>query len=194
MCVFFCVFVFVCVCVCMCVCVCRQVASSTGVDLKELRARGDRGHALKTMGEAASVHVSQMYASEPFDGIIGCGGTGGTSMVCAVMRALPQRVAKVCVSTAASTDCSRYVGGSNLVMIPSLVDLTGRKLNAISHQQLCMAAGALQGMVQCVATSPKLPHPRPVVLASMFGNTTVRAVRSPSSLRVLFAFLLLYRP
>jgi len=118
------------------------------------------------------VYVARLHADAAFDGVIGCGGSGGTSMVCAVMRALPHRVAKVCLSTVASGDCSQYIGGSNLVMIPSLVDLTGTRLNTISHQQLCMAAGALVGMIQCCASTPPPPHRRPVVLASMFGNTT----------------------
>lgn len=50
--------------------------------------------------------------------LVGMGGTGGTTVVTAAMRALPVGVPKVCVSTAASGDVSAYIGAKDITMIP----------------------------------------------------------------------------
>ena len=51
-------------------------------------------------------------------------------MVTPAMRALPIGVPKVMVSTMASGNVEQYVGTSDLVMMPSIVDVAG--LNSIS--------------------------------------------------------------
>ena len=88
-------------------------------------------------------------------------------MACAAMRALPVGVPKVMVSTVASGDVAAYVGVSDIVMIPSVVDVAG--LNRISRPLLARAAGAICGMVD---TPLPAVSDRPVVVASQFGNTT----------------------
>ena len=47
-------------------------------------------------------------------GIISAGGSGGTSLATAGMRALPVGMPKVMVSTVASGDVGRYVGPSDI--------------------------------------------------------------------------------
>ena len=74
------------------------------------------------------------------------GGTGGTSVACAAMRALPLGVPKVMVSTAAGADVSAYVGVTDIVMVPSIVDVAG--INKISREVFARAAGAICGMVK----------------------------------------------
>jgi uncharacterized protein (UPF0261 family) len=71
------------------------------------------------------------------------------------------------VSTVAGTDVSSYVGTKDIVMIPSIVDVAG--INRISREILARAAGAVCGMVKI-----RIPEgeDRPMVVASMFGNTT----------------------
>ena len=63
--------------------------------------------------------------------MIGIGGSGGTAIVTAGMRALPIGVPKLMVSTLASGDTAPYVGVSDIVMMPSITDLAG--LNRISR-------------------------------------------------------------
>lgn len=145
----------------------RDVALAAGADLEELVAKRDRGAAVAAMARGAEVLVPALYAQGRFDGIMALGGGGGTSVACAAMRALPLGVPKVMVSTVAGTDTSGYVGVKDIVMIPSVVDVCG--VNRISREIFARAAGAIVGMVQ---TEVPPGQDKPLVAASMFGNTT----------------------
>jgi uncharacterized protein (UPF0261 family) len=145
-----------------------EVAAAGGADLAELRERRDRGEAMKALTAGAPVVARRLFDEGRFDGIIGMGGTGGSTVVAAAMRALPVGVPKVCVSTAASGDTSAYVGTKDITMIPSIVDVAG--VNRISRIIFTRAAGAICGMVE--AEVPAAAEDRPVIAASMFGNTT----------------------
>jgi len=144
------------------------VARAGGGDLAELREKKDRGEAMKVMCAAAPVIVRKMYDEGTIDGIIGMGGTGGTTVVTAAMRALPVGIPKVCVSTAASGNVSAYVGTKDITMIPSIVDVAG--INRISKIIFSRAVGAVCGMV--AVEIPENTGDKPVITASMFGNTT----------------------
>jgi len=145
-----------------------EVAKAGGGDLAALREKKDRGDAMKVMTAGARVLVASLYAEGRFDGIIGMGGTGGSTVVAAAMRALPVGVPKVCVSTAASGDTSAYVGTKDVVMVPSIVDVAG--INRISRIIFSRAAGAICGMVEMEL--PAASDEKPVIAATMFGNTT----------------------
>ena len=145
-----------------------EVAEASGTPLSELRGRQDRGEAMKVMAAGAAVVVKRLHDEGRFDGIIGMGGTGGSSVVTAGMRALPLGVPKVCVSTAASGDTSAYVGTKDITMIPSIVDVAG--INRVSRIIFSRAAGAICGMV--TSGVPVAAEERPIITASMFGNTT----------------------
>ena len=67
----------------------------------------------------------------------------------------------------ASGNTAQYVGVKDVVMFPSIVDIAG--LNRISRLILARAAGAICGMVETPV--PKTAD-KPVIVASMFGNTT----------------------
>ena len=89
-------------------------------------------------------------------------------MVTAAMRCLPLGVPKVCVCTVASGDTSTYVGASDIVLYPSATDVSG--INRISRVTYTRAVGALIGML--ATDVPVANDDRPIVVASMFGNTT----------------------
>lgn len=146
----------------------EEVARAGGGDVTELRSHADRGAAMKTMSAGAAVITRQLYQAGKLAGIIGMGGSGGTSVITSAMRVLPTGVPKVCVSTVAGGDVHAYVGIKDITLIPSLVDVAG--LNRISRTIYTRAAGAIVGMVSVEA--PKTVEDRPVVAASMFGNTT----------------------
>src|SRR5690606_23940643 len=60
---------------------------------------------------------------------------------------------------------------SDIIMIPSLVDISG--LNPLSEKIFTNAAGALIGMVEAKrADSGEKASGKPAIAASMFGNTT----------------------
>ena len=145
-----------------------ESARAAGSDLETLRAGGDRGEAMRVMAAGAPVVAKRLFDEGKLDGIIGMGGSGGSSVITAAMRALPVGVPKVCVSTVASGDTSAYVGAKDVVLIPSIVDVAG--VNRISRQIFTRAAGAICGMV--AAKPEPAADDKPVIAASMFGNTT----------------------
>jgi uncharacterized protein (UPF0261 family) len=145
----------------------REVARAAGVDLDSLVKKKDRGEAVAAMARGAAALVPRLYAEGRFDGILALGGGGGTSVACAAMRALPLGVPKLMVSTVAGTDVSGYVGVKDIVMVPSIVDVAG--VNRISREIFARAAGAVCGMLE---TDVPPGEDRPLVAASMFGNTT----------------------
>jgi uncharacterized protein (UPF0261 family) len=153
----------------------EQVAAAAGVAAADLALRRDRGEAVAAMSRGAAALLPRLHAEGAFDGVLALGGTGGTSVACAAMRALPLGVPKVMVSTVAGSDVSGYVGVRDIVMIPSIVDVAG--INRVSREVFARAAGAICGMVE---TEPPAGEDRPLVAASMFGNTTaaVEAARS----------------
>ncbi len=145
----------------------EQVAAAGGIDLPKLVARRDRGETVKAMSEAAPLILFELAAHKKIDGVISLGGGGGTAIGTAAMRALPIGFPKVMVSTLASGNTAQYVGVKDIVMFPSIVDVAG--LNRISRQILTRAAGAICGMVEA---KPVAGEDKPVIVASMFGNTT----------------------
>ncbi len=146
----------------------EEVARAAGADAAQLAEKADRGEAVAAMARGAEALVPTLYAQHRFDAIMALGGGGGTSVACAAMRALPLGLPKVMVSTVAGTDVSGYVGVKDIVMVPSIVDVAG--INRISREIFARAAGAVCGMMQ---TDVPTGEDRPLVVASMFGNTTV---------------------
>lgn len=155
-----------------------EIAQAGGTDIRELQEKKDRGLAMKTMSDGNAVVMRRLYDEGRFDGVIGMGGTGGTSVLTAGMRALPITVPKVMVSTAASGNTAVYVGTRDIAMIPSVVDVAG--INRISRAIFARAAGAICGMVE-TEIEPS-PDEKPIIAASMFGNTTACVDRCRESL------------
>ncbi len=152
-----------------------EVAKAGGGDLAALRRERDRGHAVAVMQNGACALAPDLHRQGRFDGVLGLGGGGGTSMITAAMRTLPVGVPKLMVSTMASGDTSAYVDVRDVTMMYSVVDIAG--LNPLSETILSNAAGAICGMVEHPA--PAREGSRPLVAATMFGVTTpcVTAVR-----------------
>jgi uncharacterized protein (UPF0261 family) len=144
-----------------------RVAEAGGVGLEALRAAGDRARALEVMCTGAAALAPQLLEEERFDGVIGLGGSGGTAIATAAMRALPVGLPKVMVSTMASGDVGPYVGVTDITMMYSVVDVAG--LNRLSRRILANAAGAVCGMAE-QAIPPA--EDKPLVAATMFGVTT----------------------
>lgn len=146
----------------------EEIAAAAGADLGDLRAANDRGAALAAMAQGAAAVLRQLYDRGQVSAVLGMGGSGGSSVIAAAMRALPIGVPKVLVSTMASGDTRPYVGLSDIMMLPSLVDVAG--LNRISRRIIANAASAITGMIDLEGLD--VPSDRPLIAASMFGNTT----------------------
>jgi uncharacterized protein (UPF0261 family) len=155
-----------------------DVARAGGDSLSALRTRGDRGAAVDVMQRGACALVPALYAQHRFDGVLGLGGGGGTTMITAAMRTLPVGVPKVMVSTMASGNTAPYVDVKDITMMYSVIDIAG--LNPLSRRILGNAAGAVSGMVGAqLPASADRPVDKPLLAATMFGVTTpcVTAVR-----------------
>jgi uncharacterized protein (UPF0261 family) len=144
-----------------------QVAAAAGLDLPALIARRDRGEAVAAMSGAAAQLLAQLAGEGRIQGVISLGGGGGTAIGTAAMRALPIGFPKLMVSTLAAGNTAPYVGTKDIVMMPSIVDVNG--LNRLSRLLLARAAGAICGMVEA---EPPAAADKPLICASMFGNTT----------------------
>jgi len=145
-----------------------EVAAAAGVDLARLASGDHKDEAMRVMAAGLAAVVARLHAEGRVDGILAMGGSGGTSIVTTAMRTLPVGVPKVMVSTVGGGDVSAYAGTKDITFIPSIVDVAG--FNRISRTIYANAAGAIAGMVKT-----KVPKPRaekPLVTASMFGNTT----------------------
>ena len=118
------------------------VAKAGGGNILVLREK-DRGPSMKIMSDGAAVIVRQLFDEGKFDGVIGMGGSGGTSIVTAGMRTLPIGIPKVVVSTLASADTSPYVGTRDITIIPSVVDVPASFAMAVSPIEEPDVAGAL---------------------------------------------------
>src|SRR3954470_22701383 len=143
----------------------EEVAAAAGVHLAGLT---DRGTAVEAMCAAAPVVVRRLFDEGRCQGVLAAGGSGGTAIATAAMRALPIGVPKLAVSTMASGDTSAYIDVSDVVLMPAVTDVAG--LNSISARVLASAAAAMAGMV--TAAPVDLGQARPVVAATMFGVTT----------------------
>ena len=144
-----------------------EVAAATGVDLKSLIERHDRGACVVAMSDAAPIFLAQLVEAGTINGVVSLGGGGGTAIGTAAMRALPIGFPKLMVSTLASGNTAHYVGTKDIVMMPSIVDVSG--LNRISRTIFTRAAGAICGMVEAKIDEE---GGKPLIVASMFGNTT----------------------
>jgi uncharacterized protein (UPF0261 family) len=146
----------------------QAVAKAGGGDLDSLASGGHKDEAMRVMAAGLAVVVRRLYDEGRLDGIIGMGGGGGTSLSTMAMRALPVGVPKVMVSTLGGGDVSGYVGTRDITFMPSIVDVAG--FNRISRAIYTNAAGAIAGMVKMEKT--RGDEEKPLVTASMFGNTT----------------------
>jgi len=145
-----------------------EVANAVGVDINEVAAKKDRAWATEVLANGMEKLVPQLYREGKFDGILAFGGTGGTSIATPAMRALPIGVPKIMVSTVASGNTSQYVGTSDIMMMPSVVDVSG--LNSLSTKIFSNAAFAIAGMV--TFENKTVIEKKPLVAATMFGVTT----------------------
>ena len=145
-----------------------DIAAAVGADINAIIEKKDRATATDVLSRGMEALIPKLYAEGKFDGIISIGGSGGTSLATPAMRALPIGVPKVMVSTMASGDVSPYVGTSDIIMIPSVVDVEG--LNDISRKIFSNAVNALVGMVQ--NQKEIKGDGKPLLAATMFGVTT----------------------
>lgn len=145
----------------------EEVVSIINTDIASIRAM-PRGEAVAKIGDAAAICLKRLVEADKAHGVIGLGGSGGTAVCCTAMRALPYGIPKFMVSTLASGNTRWHIDISDIVMIPSLLDIGG--LNPMLKMVLRNAAYGLAGMVK--AQEAYKPSGKKVISLTMYGTTT----------------------
>ena len=159
-----------------------RVFELAGTSLEAIKQRSDRGEAVTMAASGAARLAREAYDKGELAGVLALGGSAGTTIGTAAMKALPVGVPKVMVSTLASGMVRQFVGDKDIFMLNSVVDISG--LNRISRLVLSQAARAMSGLVSRpgpqAAASDK--PDRPLVAATMFGVTTPCVERARETL------------
>ncbi|MFC0331014.1 Tm-1-like ATP-binding domain-containing protein [Paenibacillus sepulcri] len=155
-----------------------EVARAGGSSMEELRSGNDRGRAVAVMTRGAANIAAELERQGLIGGVLGMGGTAGTTVAASALQALPIGIPKLLVSTVASGNTRPYVGVKDIMMMYSVVDIAG--INRLSRRILSNAAYALAGMIlrQQLEQQQGADVDDKVTLGiTMFGVTTPCATR-----------------
>lgn len=151
-----------------------DVFRAAGESLERLRQLQDRGKAISCAATGVTELVKSAFQNGQLDGVVALGGSAGTTIGTAAMRALPIGLPKVMLSTLASGQVRQYVGDKDILMLNSVVDIAG--LNRISRIVLAEAATAVDALAKHYIKSRQSetgPTDKPqLIAATMFGVTT----------------------
>ena len=155
-----------------------QVAEAAGSSLQTLRRNADREESAPIMAAGATKLVAELVARGEIHALVALGGTQGTTLSTAVMRALPYGFPKIMVSTMASGNVAPWVGTRDITMMYSVTDIMG--LNPFMRRVLANAAGTACGMAEV-----ELPDTaaRPLVAITTVGITTQGAMKAAEVLQ-----------
>ena len=145
-----------------------EVAAAAKENLAALKTERDRGRSVTAMAAGAKAIIGRLFEQGAIQGVVSLGGSAGTAIATAAMRALPYGFPKLMVSSLASGDIKPYVGTTDICMMPSVLDIAG--LNHVSRRIIGNAAGAICGMV-ALEPAGALDE-KPAIAATMFGVTT----------------------
>jgi uncharacterized protein (UPF0261 family) len=151
----------------------EEVAQASGKSLEEIQGLGHEGKALACMTSGAIRCAGDLYKKKTFQGIIGLGGSMGTTLGTGVMRSFPVGLPKVMISTMASRDTRSFVGTKDIMMHHSVCDLSG--LNRITKAVLKNGALAIAGMAG--ERSAESAENKPLIALSTLGTTEACAVQ-----------------
>ena len=151
-----------------------EVARAAGTTIESLLAERARGKSVVAMAAGAVAIIRELHEQGKIHGLISLGGSAGTTIGTAAMRALPFGFPKVMVSTIASGNTRPFVGTKDIFMLYPVLDIAG--LNFISRRIISNAAAAIVGMVRQERVDAAAQ--KPVVAATMFGVTTPCVTRA----------------
>jgi len=146
----------------------EKVAQAGGKYLEEVQTIGHEGQALEVMTNGAIQCALELHRQNQVQGIIGLGGSMGTTLGSGVMRSFPVGLPKVMISTMASRDTRAFVGTKDIFMLHSVCDLVG--LNRVTKKIMRNGALALAGMLRS-AVPDKAADQKPLVFVSTLGTT-----------------------
>jgi uncharacterized protein (UPF0261 family) len=152
----------------------EEVAEAGGTPLSRLLENPSREVAAPVMADGATRIVLKLSAEGKIHGVVGLGGTQGTTLCTKAMRALPYGFPKVMLSTMASGNVSHWVDIRDITMMFSVTDIMG--LNPVMRKMLANAAGAVCGMASSEVTLST--GGQPLVAVTTVGITTKGAMKA----------------
>jgi uncharacterized protein (UPF0261 family) len=151
----------------------ESVARAAGSTLEDVRALKHEGKCQAVMTQGAITIAAELQARGEIAGVIGLGGSMGTTLATAVMRSLPYGLPKLMISTMASGFTRPFVGNRDILMLNSVCDIAG--LNTISREVFRNGAVALAAMARAYA--PHAREEQPLVMMSTLSTTDKCSVR-----------------
>lgn len=151
----------------------EDVFIAAGTTLKKNLLEKNRGNAVEAAAKGLAKIALDLFNQGKIHGVLGMGGSAGTTLGTSAMRALPFGVPKIMVSTLASGQVRPFIGVKDITMMHSVVDISG--LNRISTKILTNAAHAMAGMLMAGMLNAPASYPnleKTLLAATMFGVTT----------------------
>ena len=146
----------------------EEVFLAAGTTLNKVLLEKNRGKAVEVGANGLAKIAIDLFNQGKIHGVLGMGGSAGTTLGTSAMRALPFGIPKIMVSTLASGQVRPFVGVKDITMMHSVVDISG--LNRISTKVLSNAAHAMAGMLNAPAINST--SEKTLLAATMFGVTT----------------------
>lgn len=151
----------------------EAVAEAAGSTLEEVRALKHEGKCQAVMTQGAMKLAEDLHRRGEISGVIGVGGSMGTTLATAVMRALPYGLPKLMISTMASGFTRPFVGNRDILMLNSVCDIAG--LNTITREVFRNGAIAVAAMAREFKSATA--DDRPLVMLSTLSTTDKCSVR-----------------
>lgn len=155
----------------------ERVAAAGGQSLDDMLQAPSREAAAPVMAAGATKIVTALAAQGRAHAVLSLGGTQGTTLSTAVMRALPYGFPKLMVSTMASGNVAPWVDTKDITMMYSVTDIMG--LNPFMRKILANAAAAACGMAE---VDVPFERGKPLVGVTTVGITTQGAMKAVETL------------
>ena len=153
-----------------------EVAAAAGSVFEHVEAAPSRSKASEIMAKGLIEVVRRLHSGNKLGGMISLGGSGGTTIAAAAMRALPLGVPKLIVGTMAAGNTLPYTQGLDILMLNSVVDV--QSLNFLSRHILTQAAQILAAMMKAPALADAgRTTGKNAVAVTCFGVTTPCVLR-----------------
>jgi len=124
----------------------ETVAKAIGKDFKDIAAM-EEAEAISVMADAALTVVKEMLARRELGGIVGLGGSMGTSLGLKVMKGLPFNIPKLMVSTITNTALVVPEAlAMDQIMVPAITHTCG--VDKVTKAIMRRVAGAIVGMAE----------------------------------------------
>jgi len=143
------------------------VAAAAGSTIEDVRALRHEGKCQEVMMEGARILAHEIDDQHRLSGILGLGGSMGTTLATLAMRSFPYGLPKVMITTMASGFTAPFVGTSDIIMMNAVCDVAG--INSITRDIYRNGALATAGMARHYRGVPN--SDAPVVLMGTLGTT-----------------------